>query len=317
MFAFLGDPRTRPAVQRIDTHAAMVFLEGDSRAEDQARRALSLPRLFDAGKSARPPARRSSGSTGDSRRRSTGALFRSRASDDGLARNRRHRHAGRMGGRNDALRRAADARSSRRGRADSIRRLPKPLPMRSLRSHDMAPRAGASLDRLAFPRSSRATLRHSAMPAALPSDRRSHAQFAGLLCRGFAPLLEQRGAQGFVRRCHGDLHLANIVLIAQKPVLFDAIEFDRVIASIDVLYDLAFPLMDLIHYGQNAAANAAAQPLSCDDAGRTSRCAREPPSVHVAARRYPRPCVARPARRPARQGGRRQRGSLFRAGAQR
>src|SRR5271166_1861087 len=70
------------------------------------------------------------------------------------------------------------------------------------------------------------------------------------------PLLEQRGRQGYVRRCHGDLHLANIVVIDQKPVLFDAIEFDERIASIDVLYDLAFVLMDLLRYGRREAANA-------------------------------------------------------------
>ena len=57
-------------------------------------------------------------------------------------------------------------------------------------------------------------------------------------------LLERRGREGFVRRCHGDLHLANIVLIEGKPVLFDAIEFDALIASVDVLYDLAFPVVD-------------------------------------------------------------------------
>jgi uncharacterized protein len=68
-------------------------------------------------------------------------------------------------------------------------------------------------------------------------------------------LLEQRGRQGHVRRCHGDLHLANIVLIEGKPVLFDAIEFDEKIASIDVLYDLAFALMDFLRYGQEASAN--------------------------------------------------------------
>jgi len=73
---------------------------------------------------------------------------------------------------------------------------------------------------------------------------------------GVRGLLEQRGAQGFVRRCHGDLHLANIVLIDEKPVLFDAIEFDPTIASIDVLYDLAFPMMDFIRYDRLAAANA-------------------------------------------------------------
>ena len=59
-----------------------------------------------------------------------------------------------------------------------------------------------------------------------------------------------------MRRCHGDLHLANIVLIEDKPVLFDAIEFDPAIASIDVLYDLAFPMMDFIRSGRHAAANA-------------------------------------------------------------
>ena len=69
-------------------------------------------------------------------------------------------------------------------------------------------------------------------------------------------MLEQRGRQGYVRRCHGDLHLANIVLIERKPVLFDAIEFDPTIASVDVLYDLAFPMMDFLRYGRHAAANA-------------------------------------------------------------
>jgi len=69
-------------------------------------------------------------------------------------------------------------------------------------------------------------------------------------------LIEQRGRQGHVRRCHGDLHLANVVLIEGKPVLFDAIEFDEKIASIDVLYDLAFPLMDFLRYGREPSANA-------------------------------------------------------------
>jgi uncharacterized protein len=69
-------------------------------------------------------------------------------------------------------------------------------------------------------------------------------------------LLEQRGRQGYVRRCHGDLHLANIVLSGGKPVLFDAIEFDPIIASVDVLYDLAFAVMDFNRYDRHAAANA-------------------------------------------------------------
>jgi predicted kinase len=60
---------------------------------------------------------------------------------------------------------------------------------------------------------------------------------------------------GLVRRGHGDLHLGNIVLLQGQPVAFDAIEFDPVIASGDVLYDLAFPLMDLIERDLVAQAN--------------------------------------------------------------
>jgi uncharacterized protein len=59
------------------------------------------------------------------------------------------------------------------------------------------------------------------------------------------PLLVHRALTGKVRRCHGDLHLRNIVLLKGKPVLFDAIEFDESIATIDILYDLAFLVMDL------------------------------------------------------------------------
>jgi aminoglycoside phosphotransferase family enzyme/predicted kinase len=60
-----------------------------------------------------------------------------------------------------------------------------------------------------------------------------------------AALLDQRRATGFVRECHGDLHLRNIVLLDQRPTLFDAIEFNDELACTDVLYDLAFLLMDL------------------------------------------------------------------------
>jgi uncharacterized protein len=58
-------------------------------------------------------------------------------------------------------------------------------------------------------------------------------------------LLEARRRQGFVRPCHGDLHLRNICLIEGTPTLFDAVEFNDDISCIDVLYDLAFLLMDL------------------------------------------------------------------------
>ncbi len=68
-------------------------------------------------------------------------------------------------------------------------------------------------------------------------------------------LILRRGDQGLVRRCHGDAHLRNIVLIEGKPVLFDAVEFSDAIATGDVFYDLAFLLMDLWERGQRRAAN--------------------------------------------------------------
>ena len=71
-----------------------------------------------------------------------------------------------------------------------------------------------------------------------------------------SPLLQARGRGGYVRHCHGDLHLRNIVEIDGAPVLFDAIEFDDRLATIDVLYDLAFLLMDLGKRGLKAHANA-------------------------------------------------------------
>ncbi len=69
------------------------------------------------------------------------------------------------------------------------------------------------------------------------------------------PHLDARRTQGFVRRCHGDLHLGNIVRIEGRPVLFDCLEFSQDLATIDVLYDLAFLLMDLCERGLRPAAN--------------------------------------------------------------
>ncbi|MGV1015577.1 MAG: AAA family ATPase, partial [Methyloceanibacter sp.] len=69
-------------------------------------------------------------------------------------------------------------------------------------------------------------------------------------------LLRARARGGYVRHCHGDLHLRNIVEIDGQPVLFDALEFDDRLATIDVLYDLAFLLMDLGRGGLKTHANA-------------------------------------------------------------
>jgi aminoglycoside phosphotransferase family enzyme len=72
---------------------------------------------------------------------------------------------------------------------------------------------------------------------------------------GLAPLLDRRRAEGKVRHCHGDLHLRNICLLEGEPTLFDGIEFSEALACIDVLYDLAFLLMDLRHRGLGGLGN--------------------------------------------------------------
>lgn len=74
--------------------------------------------------------------------------------------------------------------------------------------------------------------------------------------RDVRALLGRRKREGRVRRCHGDLHLNNVCVIGGKPVLFDALEFSESFSSIDVLYDLAFMLMDIDRHGLRAEANA-------------------------------------------------------------
>jgi aminoglycoside phosphotransferase family enzyme/predicted kinase len=81
-------------------------------------------------------------------------------------------------------------------------------------------------------------------------DRKSLAAFHRL-----CPLLLARGEQGLIRRGHGDLHLANVAILNGDPVAFDALEFDPIFAAGDVLYDLAFLLMDLYERDLKRAAN--------------------------------------------------------------
>ena len=101
-------------------------------------------------------------------------------------------------------------------------------------------------------------LNESALQASAPvSPERIEALCAGLraLADRHAALLDARSARGCVRRCHGDLTLRNICLFEGEPALFDALEFDEGLATIDVLYDLAFPLMDLWRMGALDLAN--------------------------------------------------------------
>ena len=70
-----------------------------------------------------------------------------------------------------------------------------------------------------------------------------------------APALEQRRRHGFIRECHGDLHLDNIVVIDGRVTLFDCIEFSSLMRWGDVLSDAAFVVMDLHRRGQPNLAN--------------------------------------------------------------
>lgn len=58
-------------------------------------------------------------------------------------------------------------------------------------------------------------------------------------------LMHERKAHGFVRECHGDLHLGNIVCIDKHAVPFDCIEFNDKLRWIDVISEVAFCMMDL------------------------------------------------------------------------
>ena len=80
------------------------------------------------------------------------------------------------------------------------------------------------------------------------------AQWSSAEQRARMALIAGRVRNGFVRECHGDLHLGNIVLLDGTPVLFDAIEFNAELRFIDVMSDVAFSFMDLIDHGMPSLA---------------------------------------------------------------
>jgi aminoglycoside phosphotransferase family enzyme/predicted kinase len=256
VFAFLADPATHggDAVRRIDTHAAAVFLAG-ARAY-KIKRAVRFPFL--------------DYSTLDKRKAACEAelavnrpfapqLYRrvvpiTRAGDR-LA----------IGGDGEPVEWAVEMQRfdetrtldhlAERGALDAT--LVDALARVVAAAHAQAPPADASqwvAALAAFIDQNETAFRDS--PALFPPPERAaliEASRAALdRLRG---LILARGQAGLVRRGHGDLHLGNIALIDGRPVPFDAIEFDPLIAAGDVLYDLAFLLMDLIARGLDAAAN--------------------------------------------------------------
>src|SRR5450830_328580 len=73
--------------------------------------------------------------------------------------------------------------------------------------------------------------------------------------RELAPLMTARQQAGRVRECHGDLHLANLVLIDERVRMFDCIEFNDALRWIDVASEIAFPYVDLLAHQQPGLAN--------------------------------------------------------------
>lgn len=257
--AFLGDPRSHggAAVERVDTHAAMVFLAGDRAyklkravrypyldfSSVERRRAACMAELALNRRTApslylgvEPVVRRGGGlALGDGvpedqtvdwvivmRRFPADALLERMAERGALT--------------DDLMRALADAVATFHQTAER-------------RTDD----GGAAAMR-AVVDGNLWELRES--PALFPLDRvdRLAARSAAALER-LAPLMEERRANGFVRHGHGDLHLRNIVLLDGRPTLFDGIEFDESLAVVDIAYDLAFLLMDLEQRGLRTHAN--------------------------------------------------------------
>lgn len=255
VFAFLTDPATHPHVQRIDTHAASVFLEGDRALK--IKRAIRFPYLdystLEKRKAACDEELRISRPFAPQIYRRVVAI--TKGNDGSLE----------IDGKGTPVEYAVEM--TRFDERQTIDHLAEAGPLDPdlvdaiadaiAASHLIAPRASAEpwIDSIPgiIDGNTRAFREGACFPADDIDDLDEASRTAFAAIRG---LLQQRGRQGQVRRCHGDLHLANIVLIDRKPVLFDAIEFDPGIATTDVLYDLAFPLMDFVRYGRGAAANA-------------------------------------------------------------
>lgn len=66
---------------------------------------------------------------------------------------------------------------------------------------------------------------------------------------------QQRKADGFVRECHGDMHLGNLIWLDDKPIAFDCIEFNEALRWIDVISEIAFLIMDLQNRQHHQLAN--------------------------------------------------------------
>ena len=260
VFDYLGDPATHggQAVRRIDTHAASVFLAGDRaikvkravrfpfldystlekrRQACEAEIAVNAPYAPEIYRGVRAITREASGKL---------AIGLAGTPVEWAVEMRRFDEKQTL----DHLPGAIDAElADALGRAVAAAHVRKPAAATPAVAADRWIAAiGGYIDEHV-----EAFARHPDIFPAAASDelaRRSRTTYERIV-----PLLRERGRLGFIRRIHGDLHLGNIVLIDGKPTLFDAIEFSDIIGSGDVLYDLAFLLMDLLERGLSPAAN--------------------------------------------------------------
>jgi aminoglycoside phosphotransferase family enzyme/predicted kinase len=83
-------------------------------------------------------------------------------------------------------------------------------------------------------------------------DRRSRAEHAEL-----GETFGARKRDGYIRECHGDLHLGNMAWVGAEPLIFDCIEFNDDLRWIDVMSEFSFLVMDLNHRGAVALARRA------------------------------------------------------------
>jgi uncharacterized protein len=255
VLAFLAAPSTRGGapVRRIDTHLSAVFLAGDRALK--VKRAVRLPFLDYSSLDQR---RAACAAELEINRRFAPDLYRgvvpiSRKADGGLA----------VGGSGAAVEWAVEMR-----RFDETRTLDRvaaaemidPAVAEALGQVTAAAHAAiveaepwiAALDTYLDQNQGA----FAQTPELLPQNQVAILDDASRQALGrLRPLLRARGELGLIRRGHGDLHLGNIAWIDGRPVPFDAMVFDQLIASGDVLYALAFLLMDFVERGLGAAAN--------------------------------------------------------------
>jgi uncharacterized protein len=120
------------------------------------------------------------------------------------------------------------------------------------RFHQQAPHAGpgSEFGQPAARRAVALAALEGATPAMSPNQAAMLKAWLHNEANALSPLWSQRHAAGLIRECHGDMHLSNVVRLEGAAVAFDGIEFDPALRWIDVIDDIAFPVMDFAAAGR-------------------------------------------------------------------